>query len=801
MLSLAHKIFGSRSTRIVKKLKCKVDQINSLEHEIKNLSADELRSKTHIFKDQIKSGRTLNEILPEAFACVRETSLRVLGMRHFDVQLIGGIVLHNGMIAEMKTGEGKTLVATLAVYLNSLEGKGVHVVTVNDYLAKRDSDWMGQIYRALGLEVGCILHDMDDYKRKQAYDADITYATNNELGFDYLRDNMKFSKTEMAQRRLNFAIVDEVDSILIDESRTPLIISGPSEENPHIYNRINKIIQKVEEKDYILDEKNRNISFTEEGQEHLEKLLSDAGVLQNQNSLYDIENLHVIHCVSQSLKAHKLFSKDKDYIVKNGQIILIDEFTGRMMEGRRYSEGLHQALESKENLKVQSENQTLASITFQNYFRMYDKLAGMTGTAATEEEEFINIYGLEVVQIPTHLPVKRVDEDDEIYATEDEKFHAILELIKKCHEKKQPVLIGTISIEKSEKLSSLLKQNKLKHAVLNAKYHEQEAQIIAQAGKPGGITIATNMAGRGTDIQLGGNKDILVAVNDDSAEEALSHDKKIVIEAGGLYVIGTERHESRRIDNQLRGRSGRQGDPGRSKFFLSLEDDLLRIFGSSKIMGLLKKLGLKENEAIYHPWITRALEKAQKKVEGRNYEIRKTLIKFDDVINDQRKIIFSQRNNILSNTDFNLSEIVKEVNNQILISAKQKNLYDLEYIKVQMKSIYNLDLDDLDNQEDIEDYIDEVTLSTINHKETTYIEKKLLPIVKQRIMLSILDQLWKEHLYFLDHLRFSVNLRAVAQKNPLNEFKHEAFYAFQDLLYNWNKTVINTFLRVKITGY
>lgn len=801
MLSLAQRIFGSRSTRIVKQLKQKVTQINTLECEIKKLSADELRNKTNIFKEQIKSGRAVEEILPEAFACVRETASRVLGMRHFDVQLIGGMVLHNGMISEMKTGEGKTLVATLPVYLNALEGRGVHVVTVNDYLAKRDSEWMGQIYRALGLSVGCITHEMDDFRRKTAYDADITYGTNNELGFDYLRDNMKFSRKEMVQRDLHYAIVDEVDSILIDESRTPLIISGPSEENPQIYSRINKIIQKVEDKDYTLDEKNRNISFTEEGQEHIEWLLSEAGILKNQDSLYEVENLQVVHCVSQLLKAHKLFSKDKDYIVKDGQIIIIDEFTGRMMEGRRYSEGLHQALEAKENLRVQNENQTLASITFQNYFRMYEKLAGMTGTAATEEEEFVNIYGLEVVQIPTHLSVKRVDEDDEIYATEGEKFQAIIELIKKCNEKKQPVLIGTISIEKSEKLSALLKQNKLRHSVLNAKYHEQEAQIIAQAGKPGAITIATNMAGRGTDIQLGGNKDILAAVNDEDGDEQLAKDKQVVIEAGGLYVIGTERHESRRIDNQLRGRSGRQGDPGRSKFFLSLEDDLLRIFGSSKIMGLLKKLGLKENEAIYHPWITRALEKAQKKVEGRNYEIRKTLIKFDDVVNEQRKVVFSHRNNILVNTDFELHEIARDVNHHILSSAKQKNIYDADYVKTQIKNTYNIELEDLESKEDLEDYIEEQTLQAIAHKEATYLDKRLLPIVKQRVMLTMLDQLWKEHLHFLDHLRFSVNLRAVAQKNPLNEFKHEAFYAFQELLSNWNKAVINTFLRVKITGY
>lgn len=808
MLALIHKLFGSKSSRIIDKLKNTVTEINTFEPKIKALSDQGLKAKTNEFKGRLKHGSTLEALLPEAFAVVREASFRSLQMRHFDVQLIGGIILHQGLIAEMKTGEGKTLVSTLAAYLNSLTGEGVHIVTVNDYLAKRDSAWMGRIYKALGVSVGCITGDIAEESRKAAYLCDITYATNNELGFDYLRDNMRFDSEEMVQRKLNFAIIDEVDSILIDKARTPLIISGPTEQNVQVYNRISRLIGKILETDLILDEKNRNIILTEEGQEHVEELLLNAGLLRENSSLYDMENLNIVHHLDQSLKAHKLFHKDKDYIVSNGKIIIIDEFTGRMMEGRRFSDGLHQGLEAKENVKIENENQTLASITFQNYFRMYKKLAGMTGTAATEAEELSHIYNLEVVQIPTHMPVKRVDEEDEIYATEEEKFKAIIALVKQCHEKQQPLLIGTVNISNSEKLSYELKKHKLRHSVLNAKYHEQEAEIIAQAGRPGSITIATNMAGRGTDIKLGGNYDLL---KEKISLQQFEEDQKIVIEAGGLYVLGTERHESRRIDNQLRGRSGRQGDPGKSKFFLSLEDDLLRIFGSGRIKTILQKLGLKDNEAIFHPWISRALEKAQKKVENRNYEIRKTLIKFDDVINDQRKIVFSERNSIIGKSteallkernareDYNFLIISEEINTQLLEAAKLRNFYDTEKLQTEISAIYNIELEGLEKIDNIEEYIQEKTSQIIKEKEASYPTEEILTEIKKRIMLSTLDQLWKEHLHFLDHLRVTVNLRAIGQKNPLNEFKHEAFYAFQNLLHKWNEIVINTFLKINIT--
>ena len=652
LAALAARLFGSSNERRLKAYRARVEAINAMERELEGLSDDEIRARTDMFRRQIADGASLDDLLVPAFATVREAAKRTLGQRHFDVQLIGGMVLHEGRIAEMKTGEGKTLVATLPVYLNALAGRGVHVVTANDYLARRDAGWMGQIYRFLGLTVGCIVHELDDEERRREYAADVTYATNNELGFDYLRDNMKYALDQMVQRGHYFAIVDEVDSILIDEARTPLIISGAVEDRSELYTTIDKFIPLLGPEDYELDEKTRSVTLTEAGNEHVEQLLREAGLLHG-NSLYDIDNVTVVHHVNQALRAHTLFKRDRDYIVKNRQVVIIDEFTGRMMEGRRYSEGLHQALEAKEGCPIQPENQTLASITFQNYFRLYEKLAGMTGTAATEADEFMNIYGLDVIEIPTNRPMIRLDEDDEVYRTAEEKYDAIVELIKDCHKRGQPTLVGTVSIEKSELLSERLKRARIPHNVLNARYHEQEAHIIAQAGVPGTVTIATNMAGRGTDIQLGGNADMRIEVetagNEDEEERArrieeirreVEERKQQALAAGGLFVIGTERHESRRIDNQLRGRSGRQGDPGRSRFFLSLEDDLMRIFGSQRMDTMLQKLGLEEGEAIVHPWINKALEKAQQKVEARNFDIRKNLLKFDNVMNDQRKVIY-----------------------------------------------------------------------------------------------------------------------------------------------------------------
>ncbi|MCU0895137.1 MAG: preprotein translocase subunit SecA, partial [Rhodospirillales bacterium] len=642
--AIARRVFGTANERFLKTLRRNVDLVNALEPELEALSDEDLAQRTQVFRERLTAGETLDDLLVEAFATVREAAKRTLGQRHFDVQILGGVVLHRGMIAEMKTGEGKTLVATLAVYLNAVEGKGVHVVTVNDYLAQRDAEWMGAIYRFLGLSVGCIVHGLSDAERREAYGCDVTYGTNNEFGFDYLRDNMKFRLEEMVQRPFNYAIVDEVDSILIDEARTPLIISGPAEDSSELYMRMNRLMPQLGEEDFEKDEKARSVSFTEAGVEKLEGLLREAGLLQEGN-LYDIGNISLVHHGNQALRAHKLFSRDTDYIVKEGRVVIIDEFTGRMMEGRRYSEGLHQALEAKEGVPIQQENQTLASITFQNYFRLYPKLAGMTGTAMTEAGEFAEIYKLEVVDIPTNVPCIRVDDDDEVYRTVGEKYDGIVDLIVDCRERGQPILVGTVSIEKSEHLSSLLKKKKVPHHVLNARYHEQEAKIISQAGASGAVTIATNMAGRGTDIQLGGNPDMRIKqeLSDPDDEEGKARiraetaaGREAVLAAGGLFILGTERHESRRIDNQLRGRSGRQGDPGGSRFYLSLEDDLMRIFGSERIDGMLQRLGLKEGEAIIHPWVNKALEKAQQKVEARNFEIRKNLLKFDDVMNDQR---------------------------------------------------------------------------------------------------------------------------------------------------------------------
>ncbi|MGE3529653.1 MAG: preprotein translocase subunit SecA, partial [Methyloceanibacter sp.] len=680
--ALASKVFGSANDRKLKKYGPLVAQINALEAETEALSDEALRARTDEFRARLRDGANLDDLLPEAFATVREAARRTLGQRHFDVQLIGGMVLHEGRIAEMKTGEGKTLVATLPVYLNALAGRGVHVVTVNDYLARRDAAWMGAIYKFLGLTVGCIVHELSDPQRRDQYACDVTYGTNNEFGFDYLRDNMKYAAGEMVQRGHVFAIVDEVDSILIDEARTPLIISGPLDDRSELYNTIDTFIPKLETGDFELDEKTRSVTLTEAGNERVERMLSEAGLLKGE-SLYDIDNVTVVHHVQQALRAHTLFQRDRDYIVKNDDVVIIDEFTGRMMQGRRYSEGLHQALEAKEHVSIQPENQTFATITFQNYFRLYEKLGGMTGTAATEADEFMETYGLDVVEVPTNVTMIRDDEDDEVYRTAQEKYRAIIKLIKDARQRGQPMLVGTVSIEKSEILSGMLKKENVPHQVLNARYHEQEAHIIAQAGVPGAITIATNMAGRGTDIQLGGNPDMLL--EDWVAEEkkkgaepdagaiakkraeimaSVAKKKKEALDAGGLYVVGTERHESRRIDNQLRGRSGRQGDPGRSRFFLSLEDDLMRIFGSERMDGMLKALGLKEDEAIVHPWINKALEKAQAKVEARNFDIRKNLLKFDNVMNDQRKAIFEQRRELLGDADLN--ETVTEMRHQVV---------------------------------------------------------------------------------------------------------------------------------------
>src|SRR5690242_6377497 len=674
--AVARKLFGSSNDRRIRAYRPRVDEVNALEPELEALSDEALRARTAEFRKQLAEGQTLDDILVPAFATCREAAKRTLGQRHFDVQLIGGMILHEGKISEMKTGEGKTLVATLAVYLNALAGKGVHVVTVNDYLAKRDAEWMGQIYRLLGLSVGVIVHDLDDYQRQEAYRCDVTYGTNNELGFDYLRDNMKFRLEEMVHRPFHYAIVDEVDSILIDEARTPLIISGPTEDNSELYIQVDKLIPVLDPEDYEKDEKQKTVTLTESGQEKMEELLRSHGLLQT-GTLYDIHNVSLVHHVNQALRAHQLFARDTEYIVKDDKIVIIDEFTGRMMEGRRYSEGLHQALEAKEGVTVQNENQTLASITFQNYFRMYPKLAGMTGTAMTEAEEFGDIYKLEVIEIPTNEPCIRDDTDDEVYRSTREKFDAVVEQILECRKRQQPVLCGAVSIEKSEALAEIFKKLKIPHNVLNARYHEQEAYIIAQAGRPGSVTIATNMAGRGTDIQLGGNFDMRVRSELADVEDPAEHERRaaqiraeidaareVVRRAGGLFVIGSERHESRRIDNQLRGRSGRQGDPGASKFFVSLQDDLMRIFGSERMDSMLQRLGLKEGEAIIHPWINKALEKAQQKVEARNYEIRKQLPKYDDVMNDQRKVVYEQRKEIMAAPD--VAQMVADMRHEVV---------------------------------------------------------------------------------------------------------------------------------------
>ncbi len=805
--SLARKIFGSANDRYIKKQYKIVEKINSLEPTITPLSDDELRAKTEEFRTRIKQGETLDELLPEAFAVVREAAKRTLGQRHYDVQLIGGIVLHRGQIAEMKTGEGKTLVATLAAYLNALEGKGVHIVTVNDYLAKRDAEWMGQVYRFLGLSVDYIIHEKNDEERRIAYNSDIIYATNNELGFDYLRDNMKFRRSEMVQRPFNYAIVDEVDSILIDEARTPLIISGAAEDSSEKYILVNKIIPQLNSADYEKDEKARSVTLTETGMSHIEGLLKNVGLIED-GGLYDIANVSLVHHVNQALRAHKMFSRDVDYIVKNGKVVIIDEFTGRMMEGRRYSDGLHQAIEAKEGVQIQSENQTLASITFQNYFRIYPKLAGMTGTAMTEEAEFNDIYNLSCVEIPTNRQVLREDLHDEIYRTEKEKYDAIIKTILDCHQKGQPVLVGTTSIEKSELVADLLsKAAKVKFEVLNARHHEREASIVAQAGVSGAITIATNMAGRGTDIQLGGNVDMRLkeCLQGNETEEQISAlrekikaeveaDKAKVKAAGGLYILGTERHESRRIDNQLRGRSGRQGDPGTSKFYLSLEDDLMRIFGSERMSLMLQRLGLPEGEALVHPWISKALEKAQQKVEERNFDIRKNLLKYDNVMNDQRKVIYEQRKELMeaddvSDTilDMRADQLRNVVYNRINYGTSPKD-WKVEDIKQDLLRFSGIDMPISDwvaePEMDSEKLVEKVT-DFVNEKvaeKNAQVPEDIVRLVEKSVLLQELDGLWKDHIATLDYMRHTIVLRAYGQKDPLNEYKKEAFNMFSALL-------------------
>jgi preprotein translocase subunit SecA len=838
--ALARKMFGSANDRRVKAYRARVGAINALEAEVSALSDAALRARTDTFREQIANGRSLDDLVAPAFATVREAAKRVLGQRHFDVQMIGGMVLHEGRIAEMKTGEGKTLVATLPSYLNALTGKGVHVVTVNDYLAKRDSEWMGQIHRFLGLEVGVIVHGLTDEQRREAYAADITYGTNNEYGFDYLRDNMKYDRASMVQRGHAFAIVDEVDSILIDEARTPLIISGPLEDRSEFYNTVDGFVLQLAAEDYEVDEKQRTAAFTEAGNEKLESLLGAAGLLR-EGSLYDIENVSLVHHLQQALKAHKLFQRDKDYIVRGGEVVIIDEFTGRMMPGRRYSDGLHQALEAKEHATIQPENQTLASITFQNYFRMYGKLAGMTGTASTEADEFMDIYKLEVVEIPTNVGVARIDDDDEVYRTVLEKNRAIVELIRDCKKRGQPVLVGTTSIEKSETLADLLKSqgfrqrdfsvlfdsthadDELVFQVLNARYHEQEAFIIAQAGVPGAVTIATNMAGRGTDIQLGGNADMRIRqelADMPEGPEREEREKRIrddvarlkakALAAGGLYVIGTERHESRRIDNQLRGRSGRQGDPGHSRFFLSLQDDLMRIFGSDRMDGMLQKLGLKEGEAIVHPWINRALEKAQQKVEARNFDIRKNILKYDDVMNDQRKVVFEQRIELMGAEDVGatVAEMRHEVIDDLVAKHIPENAYpeqwDVEGLGEAVRNTLNQDLPVADWAKE-EGIADEEVRERLKAAADTAIAEKterfspdIMRQIERAVLLQTLDHLWREHLATLDHLRSAIHLRGYAQRDPLNEYKSEAFALFEALLSNLRQQVTAQLARVEL---
>ena len=873
--NLARKIFGSANERYVQSLMRQVHAINALEPAMQRLSDEQLQGRTAELRARLAKGETLDQLLPDAFATVREASKRVLGMRHFDVQLIGGIVLHKGMISEMRTGEGKTLVATLAAYLNALSGKGVHVVTVNDYLAHRDSGWMGRIYTFLGLTVGVITHEIkSDQDRQEAYGCDITYATNNELGFDYLRDNMKYATSQMVHRAFNYAIVDEVDSILIDEARTPLIISGPTEDNSELYTKVDRVIPNLSATDWEKDEKSRTVVLTDAGVKHIEETLTASGLLADGSGLYDIANVSIVHHVNQALRAHHLFTRDVDYIVKDDKVIIIDEFTGRMMDGRRYSEGLHQALEAKEKVSIQNENQTLASITFQNYFRLYPRICGMTGTAMTEANEFRDIYKLEVVEIPTNVSVARKDEHDEIYRSAEEKYRAITVQIAECYMRRQPILVGTVSIEKSEYLSGCLKNRKyikdlsvtlgaqaeemkvartkkdsvakpsaeetrlvelaaflddvsrnsaagIIHNVLNARYHEKEAHIVAQAGRSGAITIATNMAGRGTDIMLGGNPEmrILDELGEDIDPQSLAaqrirqeveREKEEVRAAGGLYVIGTERHESRRIDNQLRGRSGRQGDPGHSKFFLSLQDDLMRIFGSERIDGLLTRMGLKEGEAIFHPWMNKAIEKAQQKVEARNYEIRKNLLKYDDVMNDQRKAIFEQRIEMMTaeNVSETIASMRTEINEELVGQFIPKRSYpdqwDIETLERETFRIYGLHApiqqwaaEEGVGHEEMLGHLNTATENQVGEKVRDYGDA-IMQHVEKRVLLQTLDQLWKDHLLSLDHLKQGINLRGYGQRDPLNEYKLEAFTLFEQLLSQLRELVTSRMAHLEV---
>ncbi len=810
---VAKAIFGSSNDRYVKSLQPLVKAINALEPQFEAMTDDALRGQTAAFRQRLANGESLDKLLPEAFATVREASKRTLGLRHFDVQLIGGIVLHRGEIAEMKTGEGKTLVATLAVYLNALSGRGVHVVTVNDYLARRDAEWMGQIYRFLDMSVGVIIPNLTDAERKAAYAADITYATNNELGFDYLRDNMKYSRDQMVQRPFHFAIVDEVDSILIDEARTPLIISGPTEDKSELYIAVDRFVKTLKPEHYEKDEKAKSVILTEEGTEVAERALEAAGLLVGSN-LYDFENTQVVHHLNQALRANIMFRRDTDYIVKGGKVIIIDEFTGRMMEGRRWSEGLHQAVEAKEGVEIQPENQTLASITFQNYFRLYPKLAGMTGTAATEAAEFYDIYRLNVVEIPTNVPVRRIDSEDEFYKTEGDKYAAIVKAIKEASARGQPVLVGTVSIEKSEKLSAFLREAGVEHSVLNARFHEQEAHIVAQAGRYGAVTIATNMAGRGTDIQLGGNIEFRIQDELAGLPEGPERDARIaeiraevlaerekVREAGGLFVLGTERHESRRIDNQLRGRSGRQGDPGLSRFFLSLDDDLLRIFGQQNLLHRVMKGGLEDGEAIVHPWISKAIETAQKKVEARNYEIRKQLLQYDDVMNDQRKVVYEQRADIMDSEK--VSDVVLDMRRDTVADIVETHCppgtypeqWDVAGLKAAVAETLALDVP-IDQWMEEEAVDQEIFAERLNAALDAKMAEKIAAVapetwvaIEKSFLLQSLDHHWKEHLATLDALRQVIHLRAYAQKTPINEYKGEAFALFERMLRNVREDV------------
>jgi preprotein translocase subunit SecA len=828
MLSVARKIFGSVNDRKLKPLRARVNRINALEPMMEALSDEALKGKTEEFRKRLADGATLDSLLEEAFAVVREGARRSLGMRHFDVQLMGGMVLHSGNIAEMRTGEGKTLVATLAVYLNALEGKGVHVITVNDYLAKRDAEWMSQVYGFLGMTTGIIVHGISDAERRKAYASDITYGTNNEFGFDYLRDNMKYSLDQMAQRDHHFAIVDEVDSILIDEARTPLIISGPTDDRSELYMALDALMPRLTDEDYELDEKQRSVTYTETGTEKIEGWLTESGTLEG--SMWEPANISIVHHANQALRAHKLYARDKDYIVKDGQVMLIDEFTGRMMEGRRLSEGLHQAIEAKEKVDIKPENQTLASITFQNYFRLYTKLAGMTGTALTEADEFADIYNLGVIDLPTNKPIQRIDEDDVVYRTASAKYAEIVKDVRECHAKGQPVLLGTASIEKSEVLSNLLTTAKIPHKVLNARHHEQEAQIVANAGVPGAITVATNMAGRGTDIQLGGNFEMRVEHEKAEQEAKLGRElteselslltsqikadievkKKRALDAGGLYVLGTERHESRRIDNQLRGRTGRQGDPGKSKFYISIEDDLMRIFAAERMDNVMRRLGIKEDEGITHPWMNKAMETSQKKIEQRNFEIRKNVLKYDDVINDQRKAIFEQRMDFMraENVSDTILDMREDVINSLIARTMPEKAYaeqwDMDGLTEALRQDFAIDMPVKDwaseegvaNQEIAERVHDGV--AKVYDAITEQVGTEQMQRIEKQILLQVLDMRWREHLQMIDQLRSVIHLRSYGQRDPLNEFKEEAFNLFYNLLNELRATVTRSLMHIRV---